>query len=297
MDDVFIFTEAYKCGLILKKAIDSFFKFHNQKVNIFGRPQDFKQLGRPNNNINFIDINHDPNIKKLYNQGHAGTAYIFANVIHGTYGNYKKVIHFDSDVIFRSECLSDILNKFQEGYHLIGPRRPYKMNKCNRDDVRSYADVSSTYFYGFDLEKVTTIDFNTLHGMIMGQNPILKHPVLDFFDSISFEILHNGGKIYFLDFDDYGSGNEDGNWLNSSGELNNMMDFGEKMIHFAGVGSGMNFYHNGDGNVPKTYTEWAKKRYSLYVKFMKQEVEVNYEYDKEVYNAIKKELSDEKSNS
>ena len=44
---VFIFTEAYDCGLILKKCLESFFKYHPDViVNIFGTAKDFKEVGK-----------------------------------------------------------------------------------------------------------------------------------------------------------------------------------------------------------------------------------------------------------
>ena len=51
----------------------------------------------------------------------------------------------------------------------------------------------------------------------------------------------------------------------------------------------MNFFKNGNGSVPETYTEWAKGRYSLYMKLF-YEQELDYPYNKELYEKIKKEF-------
>ena len=55
----FIFTEAYNCGLILRKCLESFFKFHPDTiVNVFGTAKDFKELGRfPN--VEYNDLTDD----------------------------------------------------------------------------------------------------------------------------------------------------------------------------------------------------------------------------------------------
>jgi hypothetical protein len=48
----------------------------------------------------------------------------------------------------------------------------------------------------------------------------------------------------------------------------------------------MNFYYNGNGSVPETYTEWAKKRFSLYMKVFYDE-DLDFEYEQEDYELIK----------
>lgn len=283
--DNFVFTIAYGCGLILSKALESFHKYHDHKVHIVGTYKDFKQLPKHKNN-EYIDVTADNNLKELYKNGHQGTAYIWTKVIKGDYTNSNNIIQIDSDVIFREECLSDIINRFND-YDLIGPRRNYRNNPCNRDDVRSYQDVVSTYFTGFKKDKISNYDFNTIFNMAVGYHNPLNHPVLDFFDPISFDILKNGGKVFYLDNENYGSGDENGNKKNSFGDLNSIMDFGQNVCHFAGVGSGKSFFENGNGNVPESYTEWAKRRYSLYMKLLHNQ-DIDFEYSKEDYEKLKK---------
>ena len=60
------------------------------------------------------------------------------------------------------------------------------------------------------------------------------------------------------------------------------MDFGNKLIHFAGVGSGMSFYHNGLGQAVKSYADWAIKRYALYSWLVLGKKLSNFEYDDEI---------------
>lgn len=281
-DDVFIFAMGYNCGKVLNKMLESFHEHHDAKIHLFGTYKDFKDSMKHRNN-EYIEVSTDSQLKEYFKQGHLGTSYIWTKVMKGEYGKYKKIIQIDSDVIFREECLSDIFSKFDEGYDLIGPRRLYENNKCGRDDVRGLGlpDVVSTYFLGVNLDKVSEYDFNVLHKMIVGYHSPFGHPIIDFFDPVSFDIIiKNQGNVFYLDNKDYGSADENGSFDNGFPKMNDLYDFGNKMIHFAGIGSGMNFYYNGSENVPPTYTEWAKKRFSLYMKvFYNKDIEFEYEQD------------------
>lgn len=286
-NDIFIFTIAYNCGKILKKALETFFKYHpTQKIHVFGTYKDFKELKEFQKNIEYIELSEDINLRECYKHGHLGTAYIFTKVLQKEYGDYDKIIHFDSDVIFRQECLSDILNGFKDGYDIIGQRRSYEKNKCNRTDLVGLPDVIGTCFFGINLNKISKYDFQTLHRMIVGYYNPYNHPIMDFFDPVSFDVLNNGGKIKYLNNVEYGSSDENGNWDNNNLELNTLFDFGEKFIHFAGIGSGMNFYNNGNGSVPNSYADWAKERFSLYMKLFYNE-DLSIPYNIETYNKIK----------
>ena len=53
---------------------------------------------------------------------------------------------------------------------------------------------------------------------------------------------------------------------NKYGILNETIDFGNKLIHFAGVGSGMSFYNNKDNKTVESYMNWAKSQYVIYQK-------------------------------
>jgi len=290
-DEIFIFAIAYNCGKILNKCLESFHKHHDAKIHIFGTHKDFKQVIKNKNN-EYIEISGDNFIENYFKQGHLGTSYVWTKVMKGEYGNYKKIIQIDSDVVFGTECLSDILTKFDEGYDLVGPRRAYKNIKTipahmKEEEIRALEDVVSTYFLGVNLEKVGNYDFNTLHRMVVGYYNPAGHPIIDFFDPVSFDILNNGGKIYYLDFNDYGSCNEEGSFDNDNPKMNKLYDYGNKLIHFAGIGSGMNFFYNGNGDVPATYTEWAKKRFALYMKIFYNE-DIKIEFNKEEYELVKK---------
>lgn len=288
MEKTFIFTEAYNCGKILKKCLETFFEHHDIKVNIFGKHTDFKHL-KGFKNVNFIELSLDENLKKFYQNGHVGTAYLFTKVLKKEFGDYDNIIHFDSDVVFKGECISDIINKFNEGYDIIGPRRAYKNNIANKDGkYDKLPDVVSTYFFGVKLNKISNHDFSMLHQMIVGYSP-KGYQIIDFFDPVSFDILDNGGKIHYMSFEDYGSCDENGNFDNGHKVLNELLDCGNKITHFAGIGSGQNFINNGSGNIPESYAEWAKERYVIYMKLYYDE-DIDYNYDKEIYKKIKENL-------
>jgi len=283
----FIFTESYGCGLILKKCLDTFFKYHPDTiVHVFGTHKDFKELGKFKN-VEYIELSDDLELKECFKHGHLGTAHIGARVIKEFSKDYDYIIHFDSDVIFRKESLSLLYEKINEGYDLIGPRRCYKNNLNGRTDLSELSDVSQTYFYAFNKKKISDYDFNTLRQMIVGFHNPLGHPILDYFDPVSFDILKNGGKSFFIDFNIIGAQNEDGNRINKYGKISKDLDFGNNLIHFAGIGSGMKFHREGSGSVPSSYVDWAKKRYALYSKlFLGKDID-GVEIDYEAYELIK----------
>ena len=287
-EDIFIFTEAYNCGKIAKKALESFFKHHDHKVHVIGRHKDFKELKEFFDRIEIVEVSQDPLLEQYYKQGHLGTAYIFAKALQKGYGDYSKIVHFDSDVIFREECLADITDGFEEGYDLIGQRRPYKNNKANdKGQFDELEDVVGTCFFGINTDKISNYDFNTLHRMCVGYYNPHGHQVIDFFDPVSFDVIKNEGKVKYLDSKFYGSCDEDGNYDNGYPKLNELFDFGDKFIHFAGIGSGQNFTNNGPGNVPMHYVDWAKERYSMYMKLFYNE-DVGDGFDQENYEIVKK---------
>jgi len=279
----FIFSEAYDCGLILKKCLETFFQYHpDVTVRVFGTAKDFKEIDRFKN-IEYFELSEDQELKECFKYGHLGTAHIGARVIKEFSAGYDYIIHFDSDLIFRKECLSLLINKLEK-YDLIGPRRCYSNNMNGRTDLADLKDVSQTYFYAFNKNKISNYDFNTLRQMIVGYHNPLGHPILDYFDPVSFDILKNGGKIWFLDENDVGGLNLEGNRNNKYSDLNKDMDFGSVLCHFAGCGSGKKFYHKGADNVPQSYVDWAKKRFCLYMKLMyNQDIG---EYDKAYYEQL-----------
>jgi hypothetical protein len=286
----FIFTESYGCGLILKKCLESFFRHHpDTVVHAFGTHKDFKELGKFKN-VEYVELSDDLELKECFKHGHLGTAHIGARVIKEFSKGFDYVIHFDSDVIFQKESLSLLYDKIDEGYDLIGPVRCYKNNMNGRTDLSELSDVSQTYFYAFNKTKISDYSFADLRKMIVGFHNPLNHPILDYFDPVSFDILKNGGKSYFLNVDLVGGLTMEGNRKNKYEELNSDMDFGENLMHFAGVGSGMKFHFQGSEQTNQSYVDWALKRFALYYKLFYDISIDNVIFEEEKYNLLKKAL-------
>jgi hypothetical protein len=265
MNNCFIFTEAYNCSDILKNCLKSFFTYHDDVIHVFGTKKDLQELEEFTKIIPII-IEEDSDIAQAYNFGHLGTAKIFSKAIL-EYSNSDKIIHFDSDIIFKQKCLDKIKEKLNEGYDLVGPVRPYKHNLNSRDDVRHMPDVSATCFFGFNKSKINITNPDELMYSINGRN-FKNNPILDFFDYVSLTILDNNGKFYKFDFNDTGGPNELGNKMNKYGMLNDDLDCGDWYIHFAGIGSGSKLYKLGIKNTHRGYAEWAIGRYGLYKKLI-----------------------------
>ena len=283
----YIFTEVYGCGIIAKKCLETYTQFHDQPIYVFGTHSDFKEFPQLPN-VEYIEVSDDNVLRESYKQGHMGTAHIFAKVIKEYSEDFDYIIHIDSDVVFRKESMSLIQEKIDQEYDLIGPYRCYKNNLNGRKDLSHIKDVTQTYFFGFNKHKISNYDFNTLKAMAVGFHNPLNHAILDFFDPVSFDILKNGGKIAFLDYNKVGGMNADGNKKNIFPEINTHIDFGENLMHFAGVGSGRNFYKNGAGSTPSSYVEWAKGRYALYQKAIYNEETPGLNYDQKIITEIEK---------
>lgn len=287
-DNFFIFTEAYNCSDVLKHCLNSFYKYHDDSIHVFCTLQDLEEIKQYKKIIPII-INPGSFIDLAYTRGHLGTAAIFADAILRYSGNNSNIIHFDSDLIFKQECLSNIKNKFNEGYDLIGPARPYKFNQNNRDDIRHMEDVVATCFFGFNKTKIKITDYQELTYSINAR-PFKGTDILDFFDYISFHILENGGNKYILDFDHTGGSNINGSRTNKYGELNADIDCGDWYMHFAGIGSGAKIFKKGFENTHQGYALWALKRYALYKKLFDGVIIPNVQIDEDKYTSYKNNL-------
>lgn len=311
MDNIFIFTEIANCGKIGKVALDSFHKYHNYKVYVYGTKKDFDILSPHKNNI-LIEV--PQNILDGYKDGHIGTALLWEKVIEDC--DKKYILHFDSDVIFRENIIDEMIEKSKE-YDIIGPIRNYHHNPNNRNDIRYLTDLCQTNCTIFNLHKISKKYYRNgttnnksikdkilalnlkfiLHGakygikkalgkihlsifaqMIHGSYPLFRFNTLDFFDQVMFDMIENGAKIYHLDFNEVGGCDKYGKRDNDFKSINNFpteykLDFGSKLVHFSCVGSGMNFYNNKDvaNRIDSNYVKCALDRYALFCKIFYQE--------------------------
>ncbi len=306
-DNVYIFTEIVNCGKIGRIALDSFHKYHNHPVHVYGTKDDFVWINEHKNNI-FIEVEAD--VLKGYERGHIGTALLWEKIIKACQSEI--LIHFDSDVIFRASIIGDMIEK-SSVYDLIGPIRNYHHNPQKRIDISHLCDLCQTnctlFKKSFISKKYLSTktrpplpsitDFITLPPiqiarrikwyikntllskqpmsemaqMIHGTYAPFSFPTLDFFDPIMFDMISNGAKIYHLDFDEVGGCNKYGKRDNVFKELNNFptpykLDFGSKLVHFSCVGSGMNFFHNPE-TMHNVGKEYVKAALDRYALFCK----------------------------
>lgn len=258
---VFVYTEIVRCGKIGTQAIRSYHTHHTYPLHIFASEDDIRYIPEhPNNIIHVIDRSSPQ--YAAFSQGHLGTSMLWTSVILTT--SDDTYVHFDSDVYFCGDVVCDIL-KGLESYDIVGSFRPYKKNPNKREDVRMYPDTVQTYCFGFKREKITITDPTVLQQMVQGIS--WKHPVIDFFDPVTFHMLENGATIHYLDVKTIGGIDENGGRENGYPE-NKHFDFGSKIIHFAGVGSGANFHSmNQRGEqiaVPESYVRFGLERYDAY---------------------------------
>lgn len=304
MNDVFIFTEVVNCGKIGRIALDSFHKYHNHKVHVYGTADDFKQLVEHPNNI-LIEV--PPSVLKGYTNGHIGTALLWEQIIKTCPTTY--MLHFDSDVIFRAPVVDDMVALTPE-YDLIGPIRNYHHNPHHNPSIRHLTDICQTNCTLWNKERISAHyltssyrlpsisslaatapiqlarrlkwiiktalrgqKMSTFARMIHGTYNPFPFPTIDFFDPVMFDMIKNGASIYHLDVDDVGGCNYFGKRDNLHKAINNFptkykLDFGTKLVHFSCVGSGMNFYHHPERTlyVGKEYVDASLDRYALFCK-------------------------------
>lgn len=284
MQEFLIFTEAVGCGEIGEQALKSFYKHHDLPVTVIGIEQDKKYFEGISSNLKFVDVTKT-GIYNLYHNrgiGHNGTATLWANVI--AQSKTDKIIHFDSDVIFKGSIVNEIIDLLN-GFDLVGSIRNYKHNPHNREDVRPYFDVVQTYCFGFNKNKINKKDVSTLKSQILGlYNPSMR-PSIDFFDQVMQEIVLNGGKKYILDNNLLGGFEFFGSKNNKYGGKNKDCDYGDKIIHYASAGSGKFFYDNLQQIGQHNYENYALKKYALYCKTALGRTlpEINIESFKEFY--------------
>ena len=83
-------------------------------------------------------------------------------------------------------------------------------------------------------------------------------------------MIQHGAKVGLIDNDVLGGFDPEGGKRNKYGALNKDCDFGDKIVHFASVGSGLNFLRKMQDNVPiavpQWYVEYAVGKLDLYLR-------------------------------
>lgn len=267
-DNVFIWTEAFNCGEILGPMITSYLKHNNYTLNVFGTSEDLKKVTSTSQLLRFHDLRNSKKTIKIekkilngYKYGHKGTAELWTYLIRNREERY--FLHLDSDTVVLDDVITELITSVKmDGNNLVGSRRPY-LNRPYRKSgldgamLNRLPDVVNTDCFIFDKKYISLNPAWNLRRKIWGKRP-LTHPVVDFFDPISFEIINKGGKVHYIDSPDRGT--------QSTTNLNS--DFHNKRISFAAVGSGLNFYRNPETKTSRGYRDFALASYSLYSKWL-----------------------------
>lgn len=300
-----IFAITVNCSKIMAVMLKSFHKHHpNKKIHIVGRNEDFEALGDIKDHANNIFVSIDGNEELLdkFKQGHRGTTSVFAMVIKKMLGDFTHFIHIDSDIYFKKESISIIEKDFAEGYDIVGTRRCYGNNPSGIKGLGKYPDTISTFFFGMRIVSIPDYEFSKLCRYCEGADHPLGWMVLDAFDGVTHAAMQNGGKIKYLDQNEFGSQDIHGRKVNNY-KSNMHMDMGSHIIHFGGVGSGY-AYFSGKTKPEIGYGKWACGRYKLFCKlFYDENIEWNEEciygqdgrwingsYDKNILNILEEEM-------
>ncbi len=278
MNKTLIFCVSRNCSKITAVMLKSFHKHHDRQIHVVGTLDDFEELEKsgghhPNNY--YVNISNNQELLDDFKQGHRGTTKVFAMVISGLIGEgQQQFIHIDGDVFFKKESISIIEKAFEEGYDLVGTRRCYGNNPSGIKGLEPFPDTISTYIFGMKTSKLPKYPFDQLCRYCEGAAHPLGWMVLDAFDGITHAVMNNGGTVFFLDQNEFGSQDIHGKKTNNY-ELNMHMDVGSHVIHFGGTGSGYSYYNN-RSKPQEGYAKWAVGRWALFAKvFYDETVECN----------------------
>ena len=261
--DTYIWTECFGCGEILPPMIESFLYHHDTKIHVIGTKKDFESINYLHDErvvrveLEKVDFKTYKKVLKGYKNGHAGTSEIWSWLFRNREERFY--IHLDADTVFLENVTIEIIKKLKsEGYALVGSRRPYKyrtyrLEGWDKKLLDRLPDVVNTDCFGFDKKFISNAPNWLLKRRIFGKRE-LTIPIIDFFDPISFNILRNGGKIFYMDSPLAGR----------SGKTNFNSDFHQKRISFSAVGSGCNFYKNPAAKSSEGYMKYALSSYSLF---------------------------------
>ncbi len=265
--EYFIWTEALGCGEILAPMISSYLAHHNHKIHIIGYKEDLAGLPsdprivpvRVDEHLNEIGLKIDE-VRAAYNFGHRGTALVWTKVI--LHRKEEFLIHLDADNIFLGDVVNQVLIPLEQGYSIVGTRRPYR----HRLSASSFLyraihyfrrDCVNTHCFGFNRNLIKIKELG-LRDLIEGRqkNKLFSRmlPVIDFFDGLTFYLASKGSGVFYLDSDDqsrHGHHSRDGK-LESN------------LISFAAVGSGSAFYKNKAVETSESYRDFALRSYSLF---------------------------------
>lgn len=261
----------FNCGMLAQVLLPSYIKHHKSPIHVFGFPDDLVDLPkhefvipvpiseRQTDKCGIAKGLREQSLRDGFRFGHLGTARLWAFLIKTR--PERHLIHVDSDVIFLGNAVHDVEVALGSGSVLAGPRRMYRLNLNGRDEVRGLLDCVDTYCFGFDKRAlrftstrglVRRIRGQTLGGLLQGRR------VLDFFDTVSFELMKSG-VVAYLDSPDAGQ----------SGERNLDSDFSKKILEVrSAVGTGCAVFGGHAGSIPESYKRYALESFSIFAFYL-----------------------------
>lgn len=261
----------FNCGMLARVLLPSYIKHHTSPIHVFGFPSDLVDLPKhelvvpvpvsdmQRDQYGIADGLSERFLRDGFRSGHLGTARLWAFLIKSR--PERHLIHVDSDVIFLGDAVHDVELALKRGSVLAGPRRMYRLNLNGRDDVRNRRDCVDTYCFGFDKRNLSVtsswglvrrIRGQTIRGLIQGTK------VLDFFDTISFELMRFG-EVTYLDSPKAGQ----------SGARDLDSDFSKKILEIrSAVGTGCAIFGGNTSTIPESYKNYALESFSIFAFYL-----------------------------
>lgn len=270
----FVWTEVFNCGPLKGVLVPSYLAHNREPLHVFGFPDDLEGLvhddrvipvpidraARRRRKLRPLSSNIDgPFLSEGYGSGHLGTARLWAHILKNR--REDLLIHVDADLVFIGNAVDDVISALMAGSVLAGPRRMYRNNLNEREDVRGFPDCVDTLCFGLRRGALPHSTYPGLVRRIRQQTHLdrLRGRVpLDFFDSLSFDLMKRG-TVAYLDSPADGV----------SGRRRPDSSFLSKIIEVrSAVGSGCAFSKGLGRSVPASYRNYALESYSIYAYYL-----------------------------
>ena len=265
--EIYIWTEALGCGEILPPMLASFLHHHDRNINVFVYEEDLIYLpSDPRVIPQVISTGRSTlinrfELERAFTEGHEGTALLWAHIIEEHL--QKRLIHLDADSIFLGDVVTQLLS-VEGDFAVIGSRRPYRFSKA-RNSLRKLQlffmpDAVNTHCFLFE-PSTLSLEISEMKRLILARQRTffekLMHPILDFFDPITFK-LRKDGRIYYMDSENQ----------SQHGDYSRFGTLESKMISFSAVGSGSAIYNGKTIVASESYKKFALASFALYSKFL-----------------------------
>lgn len=265
--DPYIWTEALGCGEILPPMLASYLHHHELPIHVFIYTEDLEFLPKDNRVIPVLMTESKNSIIKrsaleaAFSTGHAGTALLWARIIHTV--RSQNLIHLDADTVFTGNVVN-LLLRYKQNASVVGSRRPYRNSSARKGfrklQLRFRPDAVNTHCFLFDPNLLEMNEKSLVNSILAKERSFLNkifHPVLDFFDPVTFQLKKTGG-IHYMDSAHQGK----------HGTYSREGDLESRMISFSAVGSGSSIYKGKSTVSSETYREFALQSYALYSKYL-----------------------------